>query len=141
MAMTLPPGTEIEPMEDAVLVRMYESTGVWKEGAKIIKPETARPEVFYGHIEAVGPGHTVDVSPKGDRLRKPPLYRLGDDVLFARFHGEEIEIGDEFFLLLKEDDILARTKMPKGKSKVFFKSWTKAGSEEILADAKVHGDL
>jgi chaperonin GroES len=53
-------------------------------------------------VIAVGDGHTKD-----DGTKTPLTVKEGDRVLFSSYAGEEINLGDEEYLLLRESDILA----------------------------------
>ncbi len=55
-----------------------------------------------GEVIAVGEGYIRD-----DGSRVPLTVKEGDDVIFNSYGGEEIKIGDEEYLLLRESDILA----------------------------------
>jgi len=43
----------------------------------------------------------------GDSKKINPKVKKGVDILFAKFSGSEVEVGDEEFLILKAEDILA----------------------------------
>jgi chaperonin GroES len=51
---------------------------------------------------AVGDGH---VNNKGERI--PLTVKEGDKVIFSSYAGDEISLGDEDYLLLRESDIMA----------------------------------
>jgi len=54
-------------------------------------------------VIAVGAGKTNE---KGDRIA---LYvKVGDRVLFGKYSGTEIKVEDEDYLILREDEILAK---------------------------------
>jgi chaperonin GroES len=53
-------------------------------------------------VVAVGPGRTSD---EGKRIA--PEVKKGDKVLFGKYSGTEITMGDEEYLILREEDILA----------------------------------
>ena len=55
-----------------------------------------------GTVVAVGDGHV-----KSDGTKLPLTVKAGDKVLFTSYAGEEISVGDDEFLLLRESDILA----------------------------------
>jgi chaperonin GroES len=68
----------------------------------IILPETAKEKPQEGTIVAVGPGRRDD-----DGKVIPMDVKEDDVVLFAKYAGTEIKIGDKKLLILKETDILA----------------------------------
>ncbi|MEL6880946.1 MAG: co-chaperone GroES, partial [Cyanobacteria bacterium J06607_10] len=59
-----------------------------------------KPQV--GEITAVGPGK-YDESGK----RQTMDVSVGDKVLYSKYAGTEIKLGDEDYILLSEKDILA----------------------------------
>ena len=68
----------------------------------IVLPESAQNRPQRGEVIAVGDGHT-----KNDGNKVPLTVKEGDKVIFSPYGGEEIEVGDEKLLLLRESDILA----------------------------------
>lgn len=89
----------IRPLHDRVLVQRIEEEEKTKGG--IIIPDTAREKPQQGKIIAVGPGRIDD---KGNRV--PMNVKEGDRVLFGKYAGSEVEIDDEQYLIMREDDIL-----------------------------------
>lgn len=114
--LTLPPGSTIDPLDGSMVCRAYLSTGKYKEGQKIIIPDTVREEVFFAHVENAGVGRVVDVvEVDGDAvtMRKPVPFESGDDILFARYHGERVKIGDEIYIVMRHDDAIAKVNLSK----------------------------
>jgi chaperonin GroES len=54
-------------------------------------------------VIAVGAGKVND---KGDRIALD--VKAGDRVLFGKYSGTEIKVDDEDYLILREDEILAK---------------------------------
>src|SRR6202161_3068685 len=90
----------ITPLHDRVLVRRLEEKETVKGG--IIIPDTAKEKPQEGEVIAVGAGRIE----KGQRV--PLDVKAGDRILFGKYSGNEIKIDDEEFLILKEDEILAK---------------------------------
>lgn len=90
----------IQPLGDRVLVKLLEMEGKTKGG--IILPDVAKEKPQEGKIIAVGKGRLLE-----DGSVKPFEVRVGDKVLFARYSGSEVTHGNEEYLLVKEEDILA----------------------------------
>jgi len=90
----------IHPLGDRILVKLLETEGKTKGG--IILPDVAKEKPQEGKIIAVGKGRLLE-----DGSVKPLEVRVGDKVLFARYSGSEVTHGDEEYLLVKEEDILA----------------------------------
>jgi chaperonin GroES len=72
-----------------------------KRGSIII-PDTAREKPQEAEVVATGPGRTLKT---GEKIK--PEVKTGDRVLFAKYSGSEVTIGDEKYLIMKESDLLA----------------------------------
>ena len=90
----------ITPLHDRVLVRRLKEKETAKGG--IIIPDTAKEKPHEGEVMAIGAGKIE----KGHRI--PLDVKVGDRILFGKFTGSEIEIDDQEYLILREDEILAR---------------------------------
>src|SRR5580658_6227767 len=91
----------ITPLHDRVLVRRTEEKESVKGG--IIIPDTAREKPQEGEVVAVGSGR------RGEKGELIPLdVKPGDRILFGKYSGNDIKIDDEEFMILKEDEILAK---------------------------------
>jgi chaperonin GroES len=88
------------PLGDRVVVKREEAEKTTSGG--IVLPDTARDKPQKGSVISVGDGHT-----KNDGTKLPLTVKEGDRVLFSSYAGEEISLGDEEYLLLREGDILA----------------------------------
>jgi len=89
----------IKPLGDRILVKRIEEEEVRKGG--IIIPDTAKEKPQQGSIVAVGSGKVNE-----DGSRMPLEVKAGDRVLFGKYAGSEVKIGDEEYLIMREDDIL-----------------------------------
>lgn len=89
----------LKPLADRVLVKVEEET---KTMGGILLPDTAQKKSQKGVVVAVGSGKMTE---EGKRL--PLEVKEGDEVLFAKYSGTEIEDKGEKYLLLSEKDILA----------------------------------
>ncbi|MFZ0334847.1 MAG: co-chaperone GroES [Candidatus Acidiferrales bacterium] len=90
----------ITPLHDRVIVRRIEEKESVKGG--IIIPDTAKEKPQEGEIVAVGSGKRE----KGELI--PLDVKVGDRILFGKYSGNEIKIDDQEYLILKEDEILAK---------------------------------
>jgi chaperonin GroES len=91
----------ITPLHDRVLVRRLEEKESVKGG--IIIPDSAKEKPQEGEVIAVGAGR---LNEKGDRVQMD--VKAGDRILFGKYSGNDIKIDDEEYLILKEDEILAK---------------------------------
>lgn len=90
----------ITPLHDRVLVRRLEQTESAKGG--IIIPDTAKEKPQEGEVIAVGSGKLE----KGHRV--PLDVKAGDRILFGKYTGSEIKIDGQEYLILREEEILAK---------------------------------
>ena len=90
----------VKPLADRVLVKVEEEETKTMGG--ILLPDTAQKKSQKGVVVAVGSGKMTE---EGKRL--PLEVKEGDEVLFAKYSGTEIEDKGEKYLLLSERDILA----------------------------------
>ena len=90
----------LTPLHDRVIVRRIEEKETTRGG--IIIPDTAKDKPTEGEIVAVGPGKRE----KGELISLD--VKVGDRVLFGKYAGNEVKIEDEEYLILKEEDILAK---------------------------------
>ncbi|HOA99144.1 MAG TPA: co-chaperone GroES [Candidatus Atribacteria bacterium] len=90
---------KIKPLADRLLVKRMEEEEVKKGG--IIIPDTAKEAPQQGKVIAVGTGRMGE-----DGKRIPLEVKEGDRVLFGKYAGTEVEIEDEEYLIMREDDVL-----------------------------------
>ncbi len=93
----------INPTFDYVLVRPLETEQTLPSG--IVLPDTAKEKPQVGEIMAVGPGHR---NPDGKVL--PMTLNKGQKVLYKKWGGNEVKVGNEEWLLVEEKDIMAVVK-------------------------------
>ncbi len=89
----------VRPLQDRVLLRRLEEKEVVKGG--IIIPDTAKEKPQEAEVVAVGPGKLDD-----DGKRMPVDVKKGDRVLIGKYSGTDIKIGDEEFVIVREDEVL-----------------------------------
>ncbi len=90
---------KIRPLQDRVIVKRIEEEEKTKGG--IIIPDTAKEKPQEGRVVAVGKGRVND-----DGKITPLDVKVNDRVLFGKYSGSEINIGDEEHLIMREEDIL-----------------------------------
>ena len=131
MPMILPEGAKVDPVDDTIFCRMYAQAGmVSKSGIYI--PQTAREEVFFAKVAAVGPGQLVDVDKFGKEVRLPMNLKVGDSIVFARYHGERFQIGDGIWIIMRRGDVLAKVDLSANKS--FFEEATVGKVDDMSLD-------
>ncbi|MCC7163185.1 MAG: co-chaperone GroES [Anaerolineae bacterium] len=91
----------LRPLADRVIVEPIDRDETTASG--LLLPETAKEKPQEGKILAVGPGRWDDEGKK----RLAMEVAVNDKVIFAKYSGTEIKIGDKKVLILSEKDILA----------------------------------
>ena len=91
---------KIKPTRDKILVKCIKVDV--KTSGGIIIPDSAKKKPLRGKIIALGSGRIND---KGNV--EPFTVKIGDEVLFDAFSGQEITIEREKYLIMNESNILA----------------------------------
>jgi chaperonin GroES len=90
----------IRPLHDRIVVQRIEPEEEVRGG--IIIPDTAKEKSDQAEVIAVGPGRLLEHG-----IRLPMEVKPGDRVLIGKYSGTEIRVGDDEFLICRQDDILA----------------------------------
>ncbi len=90
----------VRPLNDRILVRRLEEAEQRVGG--IIIPDTAKEKPQQGKVVAVGTGKV-----KEDGGRIPLDVKVDDTILFGKYSGQEITVGGEEYLIMREDEVLA----------------------------------
>lgn len=90
----------IKPLADRVIVAPAAAEEKTKSG--IIIPDTAKEKPQQGEVVAVGEGK---VSEQGSLIK--PQVKVGDQVLYGKYAGQEIPVDGQDYLIMRESDILA----------------------------------
>lgn len=84
----------IKPLADRVLVLPAQAE---EKIGGIIIPDTAKEKPLHGKIVAAGNG-TKD---------EEMILKEGDEVLYGKYAGTEIELEGEKYLIMRQSDVLA----------------------------------
>ncbi|MBQ7648263.1 MAG: co-chaperone GroES [Paludibacteraceae bacterium] len=87
--------SKIQPLADRVLVQP--AAAEEKTIGGIIIPDSAKEKPLRGTVLAVGNG-TKD---------EPMILKQGDQVLYGKYAGTELEFEGEKYLIIKQQDVLA----------------------------------
>lgn len=90
----------LRPLGDRVIIKRVEEEALSAGG--IVLPDSAKEKPSRGEILAVGNGSTND---KGDT--RPMSVKVGDNVLFGKYAGTEVEVDGKELLVMSEGDIIA----------------------------------
>lgn len=92
---------KINPLDDRVVVQPVDAEEVTAGG--IVLPDSAREKPQRGKVVAVGPGRLLD---SGERSAIGVAE--GDEVLYGKYGGTDVEVDGGEFKILRESDILAK---------------------------------
>ena len=92
---------KLNPLDDRVVVELVEAEETTPGG--IVLPDTAKEKPQRGRVIAVGPGRLLD---SGERC--PVSVSVGDEVLFGKYSGTDVEVDGKELKVLRESDILAK---------------------------------
>jgi len=90
---------KVRPLGDRILIERLEAEGTTAGG--IVLPDAAKEKPKQGKVLAVGDGALDD-----DGQRIPLQVKVGDTVLFGSYAGTEVTLGDEEYLIMRQDDVL-----------------------------------
>jgi chaperonin GroES len=90
---------KFRPLHDRILLKRIEAEA--KSAGGIIIPDTVKEKPSQGEIVAVGPGGRDE---SGKLI--PIDLKAGDRVLFGKWSGTEVKIGDDEYLIMKESDVM-----------------------------------
>src|SRR6516162_4984206 len=92
---------KVRPLDDRVVVEPLEAEE--KTAGGILLPDTAKQKPQRGRVIAVGPGKLLD---SGQRAKVAVVK--GDEVLYGRYSGTDVEVERKEIKILRESDILAK---------------------------------
>ena len=87
------------PLHDRVLVRRV--TAEEKTAGGIIIPDTAKEKPQEGEVISCGPGARNE---DGELVALD--VKAGDRILFGKWSGTEVKLGNEELLIMKESDVM-----------------------------------
>ena len=85
----------IKPLAERVLIEPKEAET--KTAAGIYIPDTAKEKPQQGTVVAAGPG----------KKDEPMEVKVGDQVIYGKYAGTEVNFEDKKYLIVKQSDILA----------------------------------
>ena len=85
----------VTPLHDRVIVKA--DAAEEKTAGGIIIPDTAKEKPQRGVVVAVGTG----------KKDEPMTVKVGDNVLYGKYAGTEIQIEGQDLLIMRESDLLA----------------------------------
>jgi len=85
---------KIKPLDDRVLIELVEETE--EKVGSIIIPDTAKEKPRMGKVVAVGTDE--DLQEK---------IKVGDQIIFSKYSGDEVKMDNKEYLIIQRSDILA----------------------------------
>jgi chaperonin GroES len=92
---------KIRPLDDRVVVEPIEAEQMTAGG--IVLPDTAKEKPQRGTVVAVGPGKLLDNGQRGELS-----VAVGDQVIYGKYGGSDIEVEGDEVKILRESEILAK---------------------------------
>ena len=90
---------KLEPLADRVVLKQLVAEETTKSG--IVLPGQSKEKPQQAEVVAVGPGGVVD----GKEVTMN--VSVGDKVIYSKYAGTEVELDDEEYIIVKQNDILA----------------------------------
>ena len=92
---------KIRPLDDRVVVEPIEAEETTAGG--IVLPDAAQEKPQRGTVIAVGPGRLLDSGSRGELS-----VSVGDEVIYGKYGGSDIEVDGDEVKILRESDVLAK---------------------------------
>jgi len=95
------PKLNLRPLDDRVVVQPSDAEEVTAGG--IVLPDAAQEKPQRGKVVAVGDGKLLDSGNRGELS-----ISIGDEVIYGKYGGSDIEVDGQELKILRESDILAK---------------------------------
>ena len=92
---------KIRTLDDRIVVQPLEAEETTAGG--IVLPDSAQEKPQRGTVLAVGPGKLLD---SGSRAELS--VAVGDEVIYGKYSGSDIEIDGDEYKILRETEVLAK---------------------------------
>jgi chaperonin GroES len=92
---------KIRTLDDRVVVQPLEAEETTVGG--IVLPDSAKEKPQRGTVLAVGPGKLLESGSRADLS-----VSIGDEVIYGKYSGSDIEIDGSDYKILREGEILAK---------------------------------
>ena len=88
---------KLSPLGDKVVLKQLEAEETTASG--IVLPGNAQEKPQQAEVIAVGPGGIVD----GKEVKMQ--VSVGDKVIYSKYAGTEVKLGDDEFIVVRQNDI------------------------------------
>ena len=92
---------KLRPLDDRVVVKPVEAEE--RTAGGIVLPDTAKEKPQRGKVVSIGPGKLLDNGKRGSLS-----VAVGDEVIYGKYAGTDIELEGDEVKILRETDILAK---------------------------------
>lgn len=90
---------KLSPLGDKVVLKQLEAEETTASG--IVLPGNAQEKPQQAEVIAVGPGGVFD----GKEVKMQ--VSVGDKVIYSKYAGTEVKLGDDEFIVVRQNDIVA----------------------------------
>lgn len=90
----------LKPLGDRIIAKAVKAEE--KTAGGIVLPDSAKEKPQEAEIVAVGPGIQLDSGKKA-----PMDVEVGQNVIYGKYAGTEVKIGNDEYIILRQDDVLA----------------------------------
>ncbi|MCC8050140.1 MAG: co-chaperone GroES [Clostridiales bacterium] len=90
---------KLAPLADRVVLKQREAEETTKSGIILMSGTQEKPQE--AEVIAVGPGGLVD----GKEVKM--TVKPGDTVIYSKYSGTEVKLGEDEYIIVKQSDILA----------------------------------
>ncbi len=90
---------KLVPLGDRIVLKQVAAEETTKSG--IVLPGQNKEKPQQGEVVAVGPGGLVD----GKEVKME--VKVGDQVIYSKYAGNEVKLEEEEYIIVKQNDILA----------------------------------
>lgn len=94
-------GINLNPLDDRIVVEPVEAEETTAGG--IVLPDSAKEKPQRGIVVAIGPGKLLDSGERGE-----VSVAVGDEVIYGKYAGSDVEVDDRQVKILRESDVLAK---------------------------------
>ena len=90
---------KLKPLADNVIIKQFEAEEKTKSGIILTSAAQEKPQLY--EVIAVGPGGVID----GKEVVMQ--VKAGQQVIYSKYSGTEVKLGDDEYIVVRQNDILA----------------------------------
>ena len=90
---------KLRPLDNRVVLEPLDAQD--KTAGGIYLPDTAKEKPQVAKVVAAGPGRLLD-----DGKRNPMSVKPGDEVIYGKYTGNDVEVEGKKLVILRESDLL-----------------------------------